>query len=302
MTRFFFLLVASASLTGCIVESDDPEPEGPVECQVGDSRPSADGCNTCECTDEGWACTLIACPEECPAGEARNAEGECVTLCFSDQDCEAGGTCNAEDVCLGGAGPEGAGLAVCGGWCSPGAECTCPAVYAPVCGPDGHTHGNECEADCANAEIDYAGECAPVECACDLLYAPVCGVDGQTYGNACEAGCARVQVSYEGECANRCMGAGSCGAEAYCTSNDLCLDGGQRAGGAAPGPDGDSDEPRAGAAPACFGHCVPDSCPDPDAPGVDYYGTPDECQLIDFGCGEDQVGFSSDCGCGCQPG
>ncbi len=159
MTRFFFLLVASASLTGCIVESDDPEPEGPVECQVGDSRPSADGCNTCECTDEGWACTLIACPEECPAGEARNAEGECVTLCFSDQDCEAGGTCNAEDVCLGGAGPEGAGLAVCGGWCSPGAECICPAIYAPVCGADGNTYGNACEADCAEVEVAQDEPC-----------------------------------------------------------------------------------------------------------------------------------------------
>ena len=35
--------------------------------QVGDSRPSEDGCNTCGCGEDGnWACTEKACVSERP--------------------------------------------------------------------------------------------------------------------------------------------------------------------------------------------------------------------------------------------
>ncbi|MFO0554789.1 MAG: Kazal-type serine protease inhibitor family protein [Polyangiaceae bacterium] len=157
------------------------------------------------CGDPGLTCGGIA-GEACPSGLFCNMDFQCGIP-------DAQGHCEAS--------PE-----------------VCPDIYMPVCGCDGVTYGNSCEAHGAGASIahdggcgepgptcggiaglacapgtfclysladqcgnaDQMGICAAIPEVCPDVYSPVCGCDGVTYGNECEANGAGQSIIATGVC------------------------------------------------------------------------------------------------------
>ena len=250
---------------GECVECDNSAIVCDLACPDGYGFVSRNGCTPCECVPLPGPCdgpNPAGCSSVgCPAGEICQPTGDAVCLpssCFCDEasaswictdDCGGGGTCEPAEPGECDSDDDCEIYSICmDGTCT---EIGCPDVWDPVCGVDGTTYGNACEARANHVEIAYAGECRDDGCTgdrqcpvgelcldgvcegvdCPAIYAPVCGVDGNTYGNACSARLAHVEVAYDGECRTT----------TECTSDDDC-------------PVGQ----------ACFddGNCYPIGCPD----------------------------------------
>jgi hypothetical protein len=125
--------------TTCVVHDGEPVCEAaPVHCGGFAARPcpGAGGC-----TDD-------------PSDDCDPAIGaDCGGVC----------ECNALGMCLSGMVWDPS-PAVCG--CVAGGDpgCFCAKIYSPVCGENGMTYGNACEAACAGAPIARDGECATSTC------------------------------------------------------------------------------------------------------------------------------------------
>lgn len=94
--------------------------------------------------------------------------------------------------------------------CVEDAGCFCPAHYDPVCGTNGQTYGNACNAACANVAIAHPGECGAPGDFCGGLLATPCSGD-----NRCRYAPSTFEAPYP-DASGTCVAPNYCDAPADC--------------------------------------------------------------------------------------
>lgn len=233
---------ARAALAACVEENCRPDPTCEERCKAHADqflRACVEAGNDPEACAERARVVLNVCLQE-----------NCVPDPTCDEKCRA----RAEEIyraCVAGGGDAvlcgeraRAALAAC---VRENCDlCVCPDVYDPVCGTDGRTYPNACEARCAGVPIASPGEC-PSVCRCNddcpdgavcrdgacgrpcdiacFVADPVCGSDGRTYQcGAAEAACHGVTVLHRGECRPVCERDAGCPVGSVCAPTRDCPD------------------------------------------------------------------------------
>lgn len=188
----------------------------------------------CGCDDKTYGNDC----EAAMAGVSVAKTGECASTVGKTCGGRGGGTCAGDEYCNYKP-ADMCGRADATGTCAKILEGGCITVVDPMCGCDGMTYSNACEAGRAGVAIDHTGACAnsgktcggfaaftcdganefcdyPANAACGIadgsgtckakpeicpaISDPVCGCDGKPYGSPCQANAAGVSVLNKGAC------------------------------------------------------------------------------------------------------
>ncbi len=146
----------------CLEDEDCPQGHYCMDCQcLPEENPPDGDDDLCGCPDD-WD---PVCTED-----GTQFANDCIALCLLGPETtfmpcnDPGDTCVTDEDCI-------EGTMCVAGVCSANTDCNCTGIYDPVCGVNGVTYANECEASCIGVAIAYIGDCSDPA---NLICEPVC--------------------------------------------------------------------------------------------------------------------------------